>query len=283
MSTGVTENHKKMCGIIMPISSCPGYSEEHWENVLKIINEAILKAKNFTPIPVWQNTKSDIIHSTIINNILKCDIIVCDMSANNPNVMYELGLRMTLRKPVVIIKDDISKVPFDTSVIRYEQYPKDLHYYKIESFIRKLSEIIIDTWERYSNDPDNFSQLINLEDYKKYKIVTESGEVEEQTIQDAIKSIYQMVRKNSNNSSSSDIDLTELSSAKWETESARDTFKRSFREDMYQILNDMDPSKVSETLRSQTADRIDNVLMRFGVFEASLESLFKTIEDVVNG
>lgn len=282
MSTGATETPKKTCGIIMPISSCPGYSEEHWENVLKIINEAILKANNFTPIPVWQNTKSDVIHSTIINNILKCDIIVCDMSTNNPNVMYELGLRMTLRKPVVIIKDDVSKAPFDTSVIRYEQYPKDLHYYKIEAFIRKLSEIINDTWEKYSNDPDNFTQLINLEDYKKYKIVTESGEVEEQTIQDAIKSIYQMVRKTASNSSAN-IDLTGLSSAKWETKSARDTFKKSFQEFRDKVLEDMDSSEVSDVLRSQTSDRVDNILMRFGVFEDSLESLFKTIEDVVNG
>lgn len=278
-----TDEAKKTCGIIMPISSCSGYTEEHWVNVLNIIKEAISKTKKFTPVPVWSDTKTDIIHSTIISNILKCDIIVCDMSTNNPNVMYELGLRMTMRKPVVIIKDDVTKAPFDTNVLRYEQYPKDLHYYKIEAFIKKLSEIINDTWEKYADDPEDFTQLINLDDYKKYKIVTASGEVEEQTIQDAIKSIYQMIRKSTNNSSVANIDLTELSSAKWEAKSARDTFKKSFKEIKSKVLEDLNNSNMPEALRSQTAEQVDGILMSFEVFDDSLEILFKTIEDVVNG
>ena len=273
----------KTCGIIMPISSCSGYTEEHWANVLNIIKEAISKTEKFTPVPVWLETKTDVIHSTIISNILKCDIIVCDMNTNNPNVMYELGLRMTMRKPVVIIKDDVTKTPFDTNVLRYEQYPKDLHYYKIEAFIKKLGEIITDTWEKYSDDPENFTQLINLDDYKKYKIVTASGEVEEQTVQDAIKSIYQMIRKTTHNPSATNIGLTELSSAKWEVKSARDAFKKNFQEIKDKLLDDLNHSDATETLRTQTTEQIDSILMGFEVFEDSLESLFKAIEDVVNG
>ncbi|HJA16100.1 MAG TPA: hypothetical protein H9796_13650 [Candidatus Butyricimonas faecavium] len=273
----------KTCGIIMPISSCSGYTEEHWVNVLNIIKEAISNTGNFAPVPVWLETKTDVIHSTIISNIIKCDIIVCDMSTNNPNVMYELGLRMTMRKPVVIIKDDVTKTPFDTNVLRYEQYPKDLHYFKIEAFIKKLSEIITDTWKKYSADPENFTQLINLDDYKKYKIVTASGEVEEQTVQDAIKSIYQMIRKSTHNPSAANIDLTELSSAKWEVKSARDAFKKTFKEIKDKLLDDLNHSDSTEAFRTQTTEQIDSIMMGFEVFEDSLESLFKAIEDVVNG
>ena len=100
------ENEQKLlCGIIMPIAASQGYTEEHWKNVLNIVRFAIEKTDKFDAVPVWENFKSDIIHDTIINNLLKCDIVICDISTTNPNVMYELGLRMTIKKPVVIIKN----------------------------------------------------------------------------------------------------------------------------------------------------------------------------------
>ena len=45
---------------------------------------------------------------------------VCDLSDQNPNVLYELGLRQAYDKPVVLIKDDITKEIFDVSGINYD-------------------------------------------------------------------------------------------------------------------------------------------------------------------
>ncbi|RHQ89607.1 hypothetical protein DWX80_18400 [Ruminococcus sp. AF21-3] len=123
-SQGYTEEHWKNV-LNMPIAASQGIYREHWKNVLNIIRSAIEKTNKFDVVPVWENFKSDIIHDTIINNLLKCDIVICDIihdtiinnllkcdivicdiSTTNPNVMYELGLRMTIKKPVVIIKDD---------------------------------------------------------------------------------------------------------------------------------------------------------------------------------
>jgi hypothetical protein len=48
---------------------------------------------------------SDIIHTTILKEILEADIVVADLTDHNPNVMFELGLRMAIaKKPVCIIK-----------------------------------------------------------------------------------------------------------------------------------------------------------------------------------
>jgi len=42
-------------------------------------------------------------------------MIVCDISGRNPNVMFELGLRLAFDKPAIIIKDEITPYSFDTS------------------------------------------------------------------------------------------------------------------------------------------------------------------------
>jgi len=40
-------------------------------------------------------------------------LIIADLSGNNPNVMYKLGLAYALGKPVILISNDVNSVPFD--------------------------------------------------------------------------------------------------------------------------------------------------------------------------
>lgn len=70
---------------------------------------------------------------------------MCDASGLNPNVMFELGMRLTFNKPTVIVVDDSTKLPFDTSIIEHIQYPVDLHFSKIEKFMKSVSQKIVNT------------------------------------------------------------------------------------------------------------------------------------------
>jgi hypothetical protein len=76
------------------------------------------------------------------------DIIVCDISGRNANVMFELGMRLAFNKPFVIINDDISQAPFDMANIENILYPKDLNYMKVHEFKRKLLEKVNCTLEK---------------------------------------------------------------------------------------------------------------------------------------
>lgn len=49
----------------------------------------------------------------IYNQIAKADIIVADMSAQNPNVFYEVGYAHALGKRVVLITKKAADIPFD--------------------------------------------------------------------------------------------------------------------------------------------------------------------------
>lgn len=147
-SAGVTEvGGKGKCGIIRPIAPSEGYPGNHWSEVGEILSEAIISA-GFEPRIVSEADSVAVIHGTIVQNIYEDPIIVCDVSSRNPNVMFELGMRLAFDKPVVIVKDDITNYAFDTGVIEHLPYPKSLHYHEIGIFKKKLRDKILHTIER---------------------------------------------------------------------------------------------------------------------------------------
>jgi len=133
------EKEKRICGIIRPISAMPpDYSDEqHWKDVAAILDEAI-KAAGFEPLLVSAAAEISVIQKTIIQNLYNCEIVVCDVSGKNANVMFELGMRLAFDKATVIIKDNKTAYSFDTSPIEHLTYPKSLHYSKIVDFKEEL-------------------------------------------------------------------------------------------------------------------------------------------------
>jgi len=118
-------NNNPTCGIIMPISETDNCSVEHWTDVLGILKD-VCSSNNFTPNLVSDADDIGIIHNRIIENIYSSDIIICDVSCKNANVMFELGMRLAFDKPTIIIKDNITGYSFDTSLIEHLEYPRDL-------------------------------------------------------------------------------------------------------------------------------------------------------------
>jgi len=148
----------------MPISTIDGCSSEHWAEVLKIIKEACSSA-GFTPALVSDAEESGIIQKRIVSNIYKSDIVVADVSAKNPNVMFELGMRLAFDKPAIIIKDDKTSYSFDTGVIEHLGYPRDLHYYSIMEFRDTLATKIKATHTAATSDPSYTTFLKHFGEY----------------------------------------------------------------------------------------------------------------------
>lgn len=153
------------CGIIMPISAIDNCSTEHWSEVLSIIRDITIDS-GFEPNLVSDADESGIIQKRIIQNIYSNEIVICDVSCKNPNVMFELGLRLAFDKPTIIIKDDITDYSFDTSVIEHLSYPRDLRFNKIISFKENLKKKIQSTYQKSINDPNYSTFLKNFGEYK---------------------------------------------------------------------------------------------------------------------
>ncbi|KXS30797.1 MAG: hypothetical protein AWT59_3073 [Candidatus Gallionella acididurans] len=160
---------KKICGIVMPISTLDGCSEGHWSDVLEIITEAIEEA-GFEGNLVSNADDVGIIQKRIIQNLYENPIVVCDVSGKNPNVMFELGMRLAFDKPTIIIKDDKTSYSFDTSPIEHIEYPRDLRFSRIVDFKLKLAEKIKATYEKSTADPTYTTFLKHFGEFKVAKI-----------------------------------------------------------------------------------------------------------------
>lgn len=160
---------EKVCGLVMPISAIDGCEASHWLDVQNILSDAI-KMAEFTPNMVSDDKAIGVIHKRIIQNLYENPIVVCDVSAKNPNVMFELGLRLAFDKPAIIVIDYETKYSFDTSLVEHLSYPRDLRFPLIEEFKEKLSRKIKDTYEKSVNDPDYSTFLGHFGSFDTVKI-----------------------------------------------------------------------------------------------------------------
>ena len=168
MKKVVEEEKKITCGLIMPISAIDGYPAEHWKEVKNILISAVesINEVKFEVNLVSDSDDSGIIQKTIVQNIFDSDIVICDVSAKNPNVMFELGMRLTFDKATIIVKDNITGYSFDTGIIEHISYPKDLRFQAIVDFKNKLAEKVLATYQKSINDSEYSTFLKVLENLK---------------------------------------------------------------------------------------------------------------------
>lgn len=91
---------------------------------------------------------SDLIQSTIINDLMDADLVIADLTDHNPNVLFELGIRMANEKPVALIKASGTGRIFDVdNMLRVHEYSANLWRTTIEKDVPELAAHIKASWE----------------------------------------------------------------------------------------------------------------------------------------
>ena len=138
------------CFVAMPITTPDVYAKQlndvdHFIHVLDHLFKPALAMGDYEVISP-KSIGSELIHAAIIKNLEECELVLCDISALNPNVFFELGIRTALDKPVAIVRDSLTPtLPFDTSSINVHMYDVDLRPWSLDSEIAKLAEHISTT------------------------------------------------------------------------------------------------------------------------------------------
>src|SRR6478752_965366 len=99
----------------MPLSTPAGVYEsvDHFQHALGELHTPAIREAGYEVIPPKVAT-SAVVLAEIIRNVETADLIVCDISTLNPNVMFELGMCVARNRPVAMIKDDRTReIPFD--------------------------------------------------------------------------------------------------------------------------------------------------------------------------
>lgn len=147
----------------MPITSPEGYLPGHFDRVFKhLIDPACVKA-GFTAIRADTVNRTNYIILDILKRIISSDLVLCDLSGRNPNVLYELGIRQAFNKPVVLIKDQQTDRIFDIQGLRTYDYDASLRVDTVLSDERRLVPILKETAEPSSSDVNSLIELLGVQ------------------------------------------------------------------------------------------------------------------------
>jgi nucleoside 2-deoxyribosyltransferase len=116
----------------------------------EVLNSLIIPAAREAGFEVKTANRqgTEMIHSTIVNEILDADMCVCDLTEHNPNVLFELGMRLGHDKPVALIQAEGTARVFDVdNVLRVLPYKKELWRSTLLKDLPEITAHIKATWE----------------------------------------------------------------------------------------------------------------------------------------
>jgi nucleoside 2-deoxyribosyltransferase len=139
--------------VIMPFAERdPKHSVGFFAEVLRSVITPAAKASLFT-VKTANRQGSDVIQSTIINDLIDTDLVIADLTEHNPNVMFELGVRMAEDKPVVLIKAHGTGPLFDVdNMLRVFEYSPNLWQTTVEKDMPNLRDFIKGAWDNRASE-----------------------------------------------------------------------------------------------------------------------------------
>ena len=148
-------NSDKKCFVLMP------FIEELKEIYLEIY-KPICTELGFYCWRVDEISRPGSITKDIVQGIVDSDIVIADLTWNNPNVFYELGIAHTLNKKTIMTCQKNEVIPFDVSNYRVIIYQHTLLGSKelAENLKKSISEIL-ETEDAYSNPVSDILSIPN--------------------------------------------------------------------------------------------------------------------------
>ena len=156
------KNIPKQCFVIMPISAFDDYDSEHFDRVYSHLIQPACIAAGTTVVRADDIKNTNYIVIDILKRIIESDIVVCDLSAKNPNVMYELGIRQAFNLPSVLIKDKKTERVFDIQGLRTVEYDENLRVDMVKNDIQNIKIAIQKTIEENGKDINSLIQLLGI-------------------------------------------------------------------------------------------------------------------------
>jgi tetratricopeptide (TPR) repeat protein len=138
--------------VVMPFGKKKGINDQPFDfnAIYKQLIKPAIEAAGFEPFRADEETSSGDILTDMFQELLLADMVVCDLSIDNANAFYELGIRHALRKRgVVHIQAGRAYMPFDIFNVRTLPYhitpeglPDPEH---IRNDIKAIARLIKDT------------------------------------------------------------------------------------------------------------------------------------------
>lgn len=111
---------KKLCFVIGPLGKANSDQRAHADFLLKEIVKPVFRNR-FSEFSVQRSDKiaaPGMIDSQIITALIEADLVIADMSMQNANAFYEMGVRHMVQKPIIHMYKAGEAIPFDVMPYR---------------------------------------------------------------------------------------------------------------------------------------------------------------------
>ena len=141
-----------VCFVAMPFTE---RDDRHpvgfFDEVLEQIFTPAIVAAGFE-VRTAKRQGSDVIQSTIVTELLGADLVLADLTEHNPNVLFELGMRMHADQPIALVRAKGTGAIFDVDqMLRVADYSPNLWPSTVARDIETITEHLRAAWENRSN------------------------------------------------------------------------------------------------------------------------------------
>ncbi|MBO0951571.1 hypothetical protein [Fibrella forsythiae] len=116
----------KIAFFITPLGGDSSEIRRATDGIINAVIEPALKQFNIQLVPPHKIKNPGNITRQIVRYILECDLVIANLTGLNANVMYELAIRHARRKPVIVIAEIGTTLPFDIAAERTIFYKNDM-------------------------------------------------------------------------------------------------------------------------------------------------------------
>lgn len=160
--------------VIMPFSE--DWSNKIWESIAEIQYKDVQNEFLINRVDTSKLIENDLDKQVEFYN-RSADIILADLTGNNPNVLIEVGMAIALNTPILFLTQDRQSTPAHLKGKIIEEYNplkiesieqlKSLIYLRIKELIRRISaeEKVIESKQIYEVNCYSRRELIGLEKY----------------------------------------------------------------------------------------------------------------------
>ena len=136
-----TEKKKKTCFIITPIGGSETAIRRKIDGIINEVIEPVLNELGYKVVVSHRINDSGSVTNAIIKGVYESELVIANLTGNNPNVMYEVALRHASAKPIIHVTEDISNLPFDINDQRTIPYTDDIAgAYQLKEDLKNMIE-----------------------------------------------------------------------------------------------------------------------------------------------
>lgn len=108
------KKRRQECFVIVPIAETPKHTAEYWTTHFNDFLKPLIEESGKFEARRSEPLRGDILRE-IIKCLVTCPVVVADITDENPNVYWELGVRHSFKHGTVIIAEEGTEPRFDIS------------------------------------------------------------------------------------------------------------------------------------------------------------------------